>query len=90
MRRAATAEAGSTTATVKFFERGRARQEARMREGPYSVHVTGDVEVIMRDGVPLVTDVHRPVRDGEVVAGPLPVLLTRTPYNKDALAESPC
>jgi predicted acyl esterase len=57
MRRAATAEAGSTTATVKFFERGRARQEARMREGPYSVHVTGDVEVIMRDGVPLVTDV---------------------------------
>jgi putative CocE/NonD family hydrolase len=61
-----------------------------MREGPYPVHVTRDIEVIMRDGVPLATDIYRPVQDGQTVTGPLPVILTRTPYDKDALAESPC
>ena len=38
----------------------------------------------MRDGFNLAADVHRPLRDGEPVAEPLPVLLQRTPYNKSA------
>ena len=42
------------------------------------IHQTTE-RVIMRDGVRLATDIYRP--DG---AGPLPVLLERTPYGKDA------
>ena len=37
----------------------------------------------MRDGVRLATDVHRPSRDRQPIAGRFPVLLQRTPYNKD-------
>jgi putative CocE/NonD family hydrolase len=60
-----------------------------MHRGPYAVHVTRDVEVPMRDGVPMATDIYRPEQDGQVVTGPLPVILTRTPYDKDSLAEAP-
>lgn len=42
------------------------------------VEIVRDVMVRMRDGVHLATDVYRP----EGVAGPLPVLLERTPYGK--------
>ncbi len=45
--------------------------------------VERDVMIPMRDGVLLATDVYRPVSDGRTVTEPLPVLLTRTPYNKD-------
>ena len=38
------------------------------------------VMVPMRDGVRLATDVYRPTE------GPMPTLLTRTPYNKDVVA----
>jgi uncharacterized protein len=41
-----------------------------------------DLMMEMRDGVYLATDVYRPTRDGSLVEEPLPVLLTRTPYNK--------
>jgi putative CocE/NonD family hydrolase len=61
-----------------------------MQRGPYSVRVTRDVEVSMRDGVPMATDIYRPEQNGQVLADPLPVILTRTPYDKDALAEAPC
>ncbi len=61
-----------------------------MKEGCYDVEVTRDVQVPMRDGVVLVADVYRPVRNGEVEAEPLPVLLTRTPYDKGALTDAPC
>ena len=59
-----------------------------MQQGPYSVRVTRDVEVPMRDGVPMATDIYRPEQDGQMVADPLPVILTRTPYGKDSLAEA--
>ena len=42
--------------------------------------------VAMRDGVKLAADLYRPARDGAVTPGKLPVLLTRTPYNKDGAA----
>ena len=38
------------------------------------------VMVVMRDGVKLATDVHRPAE----VSAALPVILARTPYNKDS------
>ena len=47
-------------------------------------HIDIDVMIPMRDGSNLAADVHRPLRDGEPVAEPLPVLLQRTPYNKSA------
>jgi putative CocE/NonD family hydrolase len=43
-----------------------------------TVRVDKNVKVPMRDGVVLATDIYYP--DG---AGPFPVLLSRTPYNKD-------
>ena len=49
----------------------------------FEVVVTQDVMVSMRDGVKLATDIYHPARDGQPVAGSLPVLLNRTPYNKD-------
>ena len=42
-----------------------------------------DVMVPMRDGVRLATDVYRPARNGEPVEEKLPILLQRTPYNKE-------
>jgi hypothetical protein len=43
-----------------------------------------DVMVAMRDGVKLATDVYLPTKDGVIVTEKLPVILTRTPYSKDA------
>ena len=43
----------------------------------YPVTVQTNVRVKMRDGVSLVADIYRPKAEG-----PLPVLLTRTPYNR--------
>lgn len=45
--------------------------------------VEQDVMVPMRDGVRLATDIYRPAENGVAVTEPLPVILTRLPYNKD-------
>ena len=42
-----------------------------------------DVMVPMRDGVRLATDVYRRAHNGEPVEDKLPILLQRTPYNKE-------
>src|SRR5262245_27349588 len=42
--------------------------------------------VPMRDGVKLATDIYRPAANGVPVADKLPILLQRTPYNKDGAA----
>jgi putative CocE/NonD family hydrolase len=42
--------------------------------------------VPMRDGVKLATDIYRPAVNGVPVADKLPILLQRTPYNKDGAA----
>ena len=39
----------------------------------------------MRDGVKLATDIYRPARNGSAVDGRFPVILERTPYNKDSI-----
>ena len=44
----------------------------------FSIRVDRDVPVAMRDGTVLMTDVYRPA-----AAGRYPVLLQRTPYNKE-------
>lgn len=50
--------------------------------GPYEVVVERDVKVPMRDGTKLAIDLYIPARDGKPIAGTLPTLLLRTPYNK--------
>ncbi len=54
-----------------------------MSNGQYEVVVQRNVMVAMRDGVELATDLYFPARGGQALDGPLPVLLLRTPYNKD-------
>ena len=50
--------------------------------------VEKNVMVAMRDGVRLATDIYRPQVDGQTVDEPLPVILTRLPYNKDGAAKA--
>lgn len=50
----------------------------------YGIRLEADVQVPMRDGVRLATDLYVP--DG--AAGPLPVILIRTPYDKGAYRQS--
>lgn len=59
-----------------------------LSEAPYEVVVDKDVMIVARDGVKLATDIHRPARDGRVVAGRFPVILERTPYDKSAVSRS--
>ena len=54
----------------------------------YQVSATKDVMIPARDGIKLATDVYRPARDGSPVDGKFPVLLERTPYNKDSGANA--
>jgi predicted acyl esterase len=47
----------------------------------YEVRIERDVPAKMRDGITLRADICRPKADGK-----FPVLLTRTPYDKDGVA----
>ena len=49
----------------------------------FEVIVERNVPVTVRDGVTLATDIFHPARNGQPVTEPSPVLLLRTPYNKD-------
>jgi putative CocE/NonD family hydrolase len=55
-------------------------------ESPYEVAVTKNQMVAMRDGVKLATDIYCPARSGSAAGDKFPVILERTPYNKDALS----
>ncbi len=46
------------------------------------VAILRNVMVPMRDGVHLATDLYHPSRDGELLPGPFPVIVDRTPYEK--------
>ena len=86
----------SSTATRRGFIRlviaagtalvGRGPAQASGRE--FGTSRTADVMVRMRDGIHLATDIYRPMRDGEPVDTPLPVLLERTPYGKSVASRS--
>jgi putative CocE/NonD family hydrolase len=55
-------------------------------ESSYEVAATKNEMVRMRDGVRLATDIYRPARNGSPVDGKFPVILERTPYNKNSLS----
>jgi uncharacterized protein len=48
----------------------------------YGIAVSKDVMVEMRDGIHLATDLYRPAREGELVAGRWPTVVCITPYDK--------
>ena len=52
----------------------------------YGVTAMKNVMVPMRDGVKLAVDIYRPSRNGQPIEGRFPVILTRTPYNKEDAA----
>ncbi len=54
----------------------------------YGVVESKDVMIPMRDGVKLAADIYRPARDGYAADGKFPVILMRTPYNKESSAAS--
>jgi uncharacterized protein len=59
---------------------------ARPNEPKYDVVVLKDVMVPMRDGVNLACDIYRPALNGKAVDGRFPVILERTPYDKETAA----
>src|SRR5258708_19621107 len=54
----------------------------------YGIAESKDVMVAMRDGVKLAADIYRPTQSGQLVDGKFPVILMRTPYNKENFAQS--
>lgn len=53
------------------------------RANPQSVSVSRNVMIPMRDGTRLATDIYRPaLPNGDAECKPMPVILTRTPYDK--------
>src|SRR5580704_17234069 len=54
----------------------------------YGIAESKDVMVAMRDGVKLAADIYRPAQNGQLVDGKFPVILMRTPYNKEDSAQS--
>jgi putative CocE/NonD family hydrolase len=55
---------------------------AQAKDGPYTADVETDVMIPMRDGVKLATDIYYPAQGDKRFEGKLPVVLTRSPYNK--------
>ena len=53
----------------------------------YGIGETKDVMVAMRDGVRLAADIYRPTQNNQLVDGKFPVILLRTPYNKEDSAQ---
>jgi uncharacterized protein len=53
----------------------------------YGVSETKNVMITMRDGIKLAADIYRPTQNGQLMDGKFPVILSRTPYNKDDAAQ---
>ena len=51
--------------------------------GPFDSTLDSDVQITMRDGIRLATDVYRPSRNGRPVEGRFPTILERTPYGRN-------
>jgi len=52
----------------------------------FGVSEARNVMVTMRDGVKLAADIYRPTQNGQPIDNKFPVILVRTPYNKDDAA----
>ena len=52
----------------------------------FGISEVKNVMVTMRDGVKLAADIYRPTQNGQPIDSKFPVILMRTPYNKDDAA----
>jgi uncharacterized protein len=52
----------------------------------FGISEARNVMVTMRDGVKLAADIYRPTQNGQPIDNKFPVILVRTPYNKDDAA----
>ena len=79
----------TTTAAVGLLVLGRAgvsySQQVAPSLPPYGIVVSKDVMVTMRDGTQLATDIYLPAINGTPAPGRFPVILERTPYNKEGI-----
>ncbi len=62
-------------------------QLATQSDFRYEISVSKNVMITMRDGVRLATDIYRPAVRGTPAPGKFPVILERTPYNKDGIED---
>src|SRR5690242_2006168 len=53
----------------------------------YGISETKNVMIAMRDGVKLAADIYRPTQNSQLVDAKFPVILLRTPYNKENSSE---
>ena len=60
-------------------------QQAAPGPPSYGIVVSKNVMVTMRDGVQLATDIYLPAINGAPAPGRFPVILERTPYNKEGI-----
>jgi len=63
-------------------------QSTQKSKPEYDVIKEGPVMVPMRDGVRLATDLYFPFRNGKRVPKPIPAIMERTPYDRDAGSRS--
>ena len=70
---------------VGVCSRGLIAQSAAPVDTRHEIAVSKNVMVTMRDGVRLATDIYRPAVNGLPAPGKLPVILERTPYNKNGI-----
>lgn len=52
----------------------------------FGIDEAKNVMIAMRDGIKLAADIYRPTRNGHLMENKFPVILLRTPYNKDSAA----
>ncbi|MGC2657971.1 MAG: CocE/NonD family hydrolase [Bryobacteraceae bacterium] len=75
-----------TSSCLLLLASGRIAAVRAQNPSAYEVIEIQNEMVAMRDGVKLATDIYRPARDGAAVDGKFPVILERTPYNKNGLS----
>jgi uncharacterized protein len=56
-------------------------------DATYGIIETKNVMVAMRDGVKLAADIYRPTQNAQPIDSKFPVILVRTPYNKDGAGQ---
>jgi putative CocE/NonD family hydrolase len=64
-----------------------AAQSAPPVDANYEIVLEHNRMITMRDGVRLACDIYRPARNGKAADEPFPVILERTPYGKQTVAE---
>jgi predicted acyl esterase len=73
----------TSLATIGLLADPLAQRRSQDVEIPPTVAIEKDVMVPARDGVRLATDIYRPAGGGQPSAGRFPVIVERTPYDKE-------